>query len=105
MKDGKLEIVTDSHEWVRRVKDIAIVGITKKAANELGEIVYIELPEIGQVVKQGEEVLVFESTKAAVDSYAPLDGRVIEVNTALTSHPELVNKDPENTGWLYKLSV
>ncbi len=105
MKDSKLEIVTDSHEWIRRAGDIAIVGITKTAAKELGEIVYIELPEVGQVVAQGEEVVVLESTKAAVDSYAPLDGRVIEINSELVSHPELVNKDPENSGWLYKLSV
>ena len=98
-----MEVVTDSHEWLKREKEGVTVGITKKASKELGEIVYIELPKVGQRVKKGEEVVVLESTKAAVDSYAPIDGTVIEVNHQLMQEPGLVNSDPENSGWLYRL--
>jgi glycine cleavage system H protein len=96
-------MVTDSHEWIKKDKDIATVGITKKASDEIGEIVYIELPKLGQSVKKGEEVVILESTKAAIDSYAPIDGFVVEVNEKLKNRPELVNQDPEGEGWLYKL--
>ena len=96
---------TDSHEWVRKEGGVAIVGITKRASQELGEIVYVDLPKVGQRVQKGEEVVVLESTKAAVDSYAPLDGVVVEVNEVLVSRPELVNRDPEKDGWLYKLAL
>lgn len=103
--ENKMEMRTDSHEWVRKEGEVAIVGITKRASQELGEIVYVDLPKVGQRVQKGEEVVVLESTKAAVDSYAPLDGVVVEVNKALVSRPELVNRDPEKDGWLYKLSL
>jgi glycine cleavage system H protein len=96
-------MITDSHEWIKKDKNIATVGITKKASEEIGEIVYIELPKLGQRVKKGEEIVILESTKAAIDSYAPIDGTVIEVNEKLKGKPELVNHDPEGEGWLYKL--
>jgi len=98
-----MELVTDSHEWLRKEKEGVTVGITKKASKELGEIVYIELPKVGQVVKKGEEIVVLESTKAAVDSYAPVDGTVVEINNRLIQEPGLINSDPENSGWLYRL--
>ncbi len=98
-------MVTDSHEWVKRDNNIVTVGITKKASEEIGEIVYIELPKVGQKIKKGEEVVILESTKAAIDSYAPIDGTVIEVNEKLKNKPELVNYDPEKEGWLYKLKM
>ena len=100
-----MEIVTDSHEWVRRDGDIATVGITKKACVEIGEIVYIELPKVGQSVQKGEEVVILESTKAAIDSYAPLSGVIAEVNSELIANPGLINTDPEVRGWLYRLQI
>lgn len=98
-----MEIVTDSHEWVKREGNIATIGITKKASKELGEIVYVELPKVGQKIKKGEEVVVLESTKAAIDSYAPVSGEVIAINHLLVSQPELVNSDPEGAGWIYRV--
>ncbi len=100
-----MKIETDSHEWVRKNGSIATIGITKKASTELGEIVYVELPKVGQNVIKGDEIAVLESTKAAIDSYAPLSGRVVEVNFLLVDKPELVNSDPEGAGWMYRISL
>lgn len=94
----------DCHEWVKKDGQVATVGITKKACGELGEIVYIELPKIGQKIKRGEEVVVLESTKAAIDSYAPIDGEVIAVNEDLRKNPKLLQEDPEHQ-WMYKLAT
>ena len=100
-----MKIETDSHEWVRKDGSIATIGITKKASTELGEIVYVELPKVGQNVIKGDEIAVLESTKAAIDIYAPLSGRVVEVNFLLVDKPELVNSDPEGAGWMYRISL
>ncbi len=100
-----MEIVIDSHEWIKRDGKIATVGITKKASQEIGEIVYVDLPQVGQKIKKGEEVVVLESTKAAIDSYAPLSGEVIEVNELLKNRPELINIDPEDGGWFYRIKI
>ena len=93
---------TESHEWVSQDGS---VGITTHARKELGEIVYVELPKVGQVVEAGEEVAVVESTKAAVDICAPVSGEIIEVNEKLASDASLINKDPQETGWLFKLKI
>jgi len=95
---------TKSHEWVERLDDgTHKIGITDHAQDLLGDMVYIEVPEIGRQVKAGEECAVVESVKAASDVYCPLSGEIIDVNTALDSHPETVNKDPYGEGWIFQL--
>ena len=93
------------HEWIQMNEDIATIGITNHAQESLGDIVYIELPQIGKKVELGNEVSVIESVKAASDIYSPLDGEIIEVNTSLNDNAALVNQDPENEGWIFKLKV
>jgi glycine cleavage system H protein len=95
---------TKEHEWVRREDDgTVVVGITHHAQQQLGELVYVELPEVGRTLKPGDALAVVESTKAASDVYAPLHGAVLAVNPVLTSEPELVNTDPYGAGWLVRL--
>lgn len=96
---------TETHEWVLVEGDVATVGITEHAQNELSELVYVELPSVGKVVNKGESVAVVESVKAASDIYAPLSGEVIEVNSELPSNPSLVNAEPYGRGWLLKLKL
>lgn len=94
-----------SHEWARIEGDIAVVGITDHAQEALGDLVYIELPDVGDQLKAGDEAGVVESVKAASDIYAPLTGEVIEVNDALSDSPEIVNSDPYHDGWMYKIRL
>lgn len=94
---------TDSHEWVRLENGIATVGITDYAQEQLSDVVYVELPQVGRHVETGEVCAVVESSKIASDVYAPMAGEIIEVNTALESAPERVNQDPFNSGWFFKL--
>ncbi|MBN9425808.1 MAG: glycine cleavage system protein GcvH [Burkholderiales bacterium] len=95
---------TASHEWLRREADgSAVVGITFHAQDALGELVYVELPEVGRQLKQGEACVVVESTKAASDVYAPVDGEVIAINEALTDAPQTVNEAPYEAGWLFRI--
>lgn len=96
---------TRDHEWVRIDGDVATVGITDFAQRQLGDIVYIELPEIGRRVEPGMEVAVVESVKAASDVYSPVSGEVIEVNSALDREPGRVNSDAQGEGWFFKLNV
>jgi len=97
---------TVEHEWVRREDDgTVVIGITDHAQQQLGELVYVELPEVGRALKPGEAMAVVESTKAASDVYAPLAGAVRAVNPALTAEPELVNTDPYGAGWLVRLQA
>jgi glycine cleavage system H protein len=96
---------TKDHEWVRVEGDVATVGITNHAQHALGDIVFVELPEIGREVTQGSDTAVVESVKAASEVYAPVDGEVIEVNDALTEEPAKVNIDPLGTGWFFKLRI
>jgi glycine cleavage system H protein len=96
---------TDQHEWVRIDGDIATVGITKFATGQLGDVVYVELPEIGRKVGQGGEIAVVESVKAASEVYAPVGGEVSETNAALGDEPSKINADPEGDGWFFKLRV
>ena len=96
---------TDQHEWVRLEGDSATVGITKFAAEQLGDVVYVELPAKGKTVKAGGEAAVVESVKAASEVYAPVGGEVIAANSALEAEPAKVNEDPEGAGWFFKLKV
>jgi glycine cleavage system H protein len=94
---------TDQHEWVSLDGDTATVGITKHAAEQLGDVVFVEVPEAGRKVGAGGEVAVVESVKAASDVYAPVGGEVTEGNAALAAEPAMVNSDPEGAGWFFKL--
>lgn len=98
---------TESHEWISVTpgSDIATVGVTHYAQKELGEIVYVELPEVGKEVKAGAEAAVLESTKAAADVYAPASGIIVDINKQLSSSSELVNQSPEKDGWIFKLKL
>ena len=95
----------DSHEWVKVDDNTVIVGISDHAQNELGEVVFVELPAIGDEFISGDEAAVVESVKAASEVYTPLSGEVIEVNEALEENPELVNTSPYEDGWFFKLRV
>ena len=94
---------TKEHEWVRLDGDVAVVGITAYAQGELGDVVFVDLPEVGRTLSQGQTFGVVESVKAASDLYAPLSGEVIEVNAALADAPDLVNKEPFEGGWMLKV--
>lgn len=94
-----------SHEWVRVDGDVATVGITDHAQDALGDLVYVELPEIGDTVAAQDEAGVVESVKAASDIYAPVSGEIIAVNDALTDSPEIINGDPYHDGWMYKIRM
>lgn len=93
------------HEYVRLEGDAAVVGISHYAQSQLGDIVFVELPELGKVVEQGKEVAVVESVKAASEVYAPISGEVIAINTELEGNPALVNEAPEGEGWFLKLRI
>jgi glycine cleavage system H protein len=94
-----------SHEWITPGSAIATVGISAHAQAELGDVVYLELPEVGRIVKAEEAVAVVESVKAASDIYAPVDGEIVEVNTAAASETSLVNTAPYEGGWLFKIKI
>ena len=95
----------DSHEWIKVDDNKVIVGISDHAQNELGEVVFVELPAIGDEFVSGDEAAVVESVKAASEVYTPISGEVIEVNEALEENPELVNTSPYEEGWFFKLKV
>ena len=96
---------TKEHEWIRVEGDTATVGITDFAQGQLGDIVFVEVPEAGRQVDQGGDAAVVESVKAASDVYAPVSGEVVEGNAALAETPDLVNSDPEGEGWFFKLRL
>lgn len=96
---------TDQHEWVRLEGGEATVGITKFAAEQLGDVVYVELPAKGKAVKAGAEAAVVESVKAASEVYAPVGGEVIAANDVLSTEPSKVNDDPEGNGWFFKVKL
>ncbi|HEX8481479.1 MAG TPA: glycine cleavage system protein GcvH [Allosphingosinicella sp.] len=96
---------TEEHEWIRVEGDEATVGITDFAQGQLGDIVFVELPEAGRQVTKGGEAAVVESVKAASDVYAPVDGEIVEPNPALGDDPSLVNSDPEGEGWFFRLRL
>jgi glycine cleavage system H protein len=96
---------TEDHEWLRVEGDLVVVGITEHAATQLGDVVFVELPEVEAMVAQGDEVVVIESVKAASDILAPMDGEIVEVNDKLADKPGLVNEDPLGAAWFFKLKV
>jgi glycine cleavage system H protein len=96
---------TKDHEWVEVDGDIATIGISAYASEQLGDVVFVELPDVGKTVKAGDGVAVVESVKAASDVYAPVGGEVIETNTSLTDAPETVTRDAEKDGWFAKLKI
>lgn len=96
---------TKSHEWVRVEGDIAVVGITDHAQQELTDVVYVETPAVDSRVDAGKECAVVESVKAASDIYAPVSGDVVAVNEELSSTPELLNQDPYDKGWMFKIKM
>ena len=96
---------TRDHEWDRLDGDLAIVGITDYAQSQLGDVVYVELPEIGRRVEKGKEAAVVESVKAASEVYAPVSGEVVEINETLTGDPAKVNADAMGEGWFFKLRL
>lgn len=91
------------HEWVRVEEDVCVLGITEFAQQELGEVVFVELPEVGQVFDSNDEVGTIESVKAVAEIYTPVAGEVVEVNGAIEDDPELLNEDPHGDGWLLKI--
>lgn len=93
------------HEWVRVDGDVATIGITDFAQEQLGDVVFVELPEVGKTVSKGDEVAVVESVKAASEVYAPVSGEVVEANAALEAEPAKVNSDPAGEGWFFKIRL
>jgi glycine cleavage system H protein len=96
---------TDDHEWLRIEGDTAVVGITDFAQGQLGDLVFIELPQAGKQFKKGDAAAVVESVKVASDVYAPIDGEIVEVNEAIVKEPQLVNTDPMGKGWFFKIKI
>lgn len=96
---------TSEHEWLQIEGDIATVGITAHAAEQLGDLVFVELPEVGSTFAKNGEAATVESVKAASDVYCPLDGEITEVNQAIVDDPSLVNSDPRGAGWFFKLKL
>lgn len=96
---------SETHEWIDEKEGKGRVGITKSAEKEFGEIVYVELPKVGQAVKAGEQIAVIESTKAAVDLYSPVSGTIEAVNTELLDNPGLINTSPEKEGWIFEVAL
>ena len=96
---------TEDHEWLRIEGDLIVVGITEHAAEQLGDVVFVELPEVETMVAKGDEAAVIESVKAASDILAPVDGEIVEVNEKLSDTPGLVNADPMGAAWFFKIKV
>lgn len=96
-------LYTEDHEWIRIDEELAVVGITDYAQSELGDIVYVELPEIGTEINQGDSFGTIEAVKAVSDLYMPISGEVIEANESLNNNPEIINKDPYKEGWMIKI--
>jgi glycine cleavage system H protein len=96
---------TKEHEWLRVEGDLVVVGITEHAATALGDVVFVELPEVETVVAEGDEVVVIESVKAASDILAPQDGEIVEVNQKLVDSPALVNEDATGAAWFFKMKI
>jgi len=96
---------TEEHEWLRIEGDLVVVGITEHAAEQLGDVVFVELPELETQVARGDEVCVIESVKAASDILAPLEGEIVEINEALADDPGLVNRDPLGEAWFFKMKI
>ncbi len=105
MVDGVKLKYLESHEWIDAQGKAGTVGISDFAQKEISDIVFIELPKVGRVVKQKESCMVIESVKAAFDIYSPVSGRITEVNSKLAKEPQIVNQSPYEKGWLYKIEI
>ncbi|MDD3642792.1 MAG: glycine cleavage system protein GcvH [Candidatus Krumholzibacteria bacterium] len=98
-------LFTKEHEWVYREGDVAVIGISEYASTELGDIVYIELPEAGAAVQQMDPIGTIEAVKTVAELFSPVSGEVIEINQAIVDHPEIVNRDPHDEGWFIKVRM
>ncbi len=98
-------LYTDEHEWLRVEGETGVVGITAYAADQLGDVVFVELPQVGRTLERAETFGVVESVKAVSDLFSPVGGQVLEVNEALAAHPELLNSDPYGEGWIIRLRI
>ncbi len=96
---------TEEHEWLRVEGELVVVGITEHASEQLGDVVFVELPDTGTTVSKDDEIVVIESVKAASDILAPLDGEIVEVNEALADNPGLVSEDPQGDAWFFKIKA
>jgi glycine cleavage system H protein len=94
---------TEEHDWLREEDDVVVVGITEHASEQLGDVVFVELPEVGKQVAKDDEIVVIESVKAASDILAPIDGEIVEVNEILADEPGKVNDDPMGDAWFFKI--
>ncbi|QIE41731.1 glycine cleavage system protein GcvH [Meridianimarinicoccus aquatilis] len=94
---------TEEHEWLRAEDDVMVVGITEHAATQLGDLVFVELPDVGTTVSKDDEIVVIESVKAASDILAPIDGEIVEVNEVLVENPAMVNDDAQGEAWFFKI--
>lgn len=96
-------LYSEEHEWIRIEGEIAVLGITSFAQHQLGEVVFVELPEVGQVFEAHDEIGTIESVKAVAEVYVPVSGEVVEINNAVVDDPEVINEDPQGDGWLIKV--
>lgn len=96
---------TEDHEWLRVEGDLVVVGITEHASEQLGDVVFVELPEVETQVAKGDDCAVIESVKAASDILAPVDGEIVAINEAIVENPALVNEDPLGAGWFFKMKL
>ena len=96
-------LYSKEHEWIQVQDDVCVLGITEFAQQELGEVVYVELPEVGQVFDATDEIGTIESVKAVAEVYTPVAGEIVEINDAVVDDPELLNEDPHHEGWLVKI--
>ena len=96
---------TEEHEWLREEDGVVVVGITAHASEQLGDVVFVELPEVGDEVSKDDDIVVIESVKAASDILAPIDGEIVEVNDVLADEPGKVNEDPEGDAWFFKIKA
>lgn len=96
---------TEDHEWLNVADGVATVGITNHAVEQLGDLVFVDLPEVGAALSKNDAAATVESVKAASDVYCPLDGEVVEVNEAIRNDPSIVNADPQGAGWFFKLKL
>ena len=98
-------LYSEEHEWIRVEGDVAVLGITSFAQNQLGEVVFVELPEVGQTFDAHDEIGTIESVKAVAEVYVPVSGEVVEINNAVVDDPEVINEDPHGDGWLIKVRL
>ena len=100
-----MRLYSDTHEWIEVEGETGTVGVTAYAQKELGEVVFISLPEVGRKIEAGHEIVILESTKAAADIYSPVSGTITAVNTKIKEVPDLLNQYPESEGWIYRIAL